>query len=244
MVLWTTLTWIGINVCVRLVIAILVASSGWSPLIPAAAVTLLNLADSALLLLGVWWLTTAEHDQPTRYPKWPAIGGRFLLVLGIVVHNGNFLFNPWSVSISPMAFGWIGLWLALGGWSCLLFHMRILALRMGAPKLASFLQTTGWTIFAVTLGAAMLLIGPFVAMLAAPASVATAAPIFALAGCCGSLVLPVAFCCAIIGTAQLTNKLEAVRQNALITRDYLPRTMHTARAVKPDGGGPTSQTGL
>ncbi len=218
-IVWTTLAWVGLIVLGRPAVALFTQGAPASVAGMALKIVLAGL--SLWFLLGIWRVTTPEHDLKPR-------GRRLIYLVRILMITGvllNVVQRFGTLSRAPMvpggmlAYSWLDEFLAAAAWAALMFHLTGLARRAGAANMSNSAWITGWFI-AVSLGIVLLtlLIGVLVA-----ASVVPGAPggiLMTILGCWGIIVIPIALLCALIMVGQFAHRIELVRHRATVIRAH------------------------
>ncbi|MCL4221726.1 MAG: hypothetical protein KJZ65_10210 [Phycisphaerales bacterium] len=218
-VVWTTLAWLGIRAAGGPGIALL--SQGSSTLIASLVLKVVLTGLSLWFLLGIWNLTTPEHDLKPR-GRQLIYAVRILMISGVVlnvVQRFGTLSRAPKVPGGMLAYDWLDEFLAAAGWAVLMFHLTQLARRGGAAKMSNSAWITGWFI-AVSLGVAIvtLLIGVLVALAVVPGT--PGGLLMAILGCWGAVVIPIALIFALILVGQFAHRLDLVRHRAAAIRSH------------------------
>lgn len=216
---WSTLTWLGLLVAGRMGIALF--AQGTSMLFASMTLKLALTGLSIWFLIGVWRLTTPEHDlQPS--------GRRLLYLIRIFMIGGvmlNVVQRFGTLSRAPMlpggvlAYEWLDEFLATAGWSAIMFHIAALGRRAGAPNMSNSAWLTGWFI-AASLGIVILvlLIGLLISVSVVPG--APGGLLMYILGCWGVIVIPIALLFALVLVGQFAHRLELVRHRAMAIRSH------------------------
>lgn len=218
-IVWTTLAWLGIRAAGAPSIALF--TQGKLTLAASLTLKVVLTALSLWFLLGIWRLTTPEHDlKPSGRRLLYLI--RILMIAGVmlnVVQRFGTLSRAPMVPGGMLAYEWLDEFLATAAWSAIMFHITGLARRAGAARMSNSAWITGWFI-AVSLGVALvtLLIGVLVAAAVVPG--APGGLLMAILGCWGAIVIPVALIFALIIVGQFAHRLELVRYRAMAIRSH------------------------
>ncbi|KAA0216761.1 MAG: hypothetical protein DYG94_06145 [Leptolyngbya sp. PLA3] len=218
-IVWTTLSWLGLVIAGRVGITLFTqgAASPTAELVLKVALAGL----SVWFLLGVWRLTTPEHDlKPSGRRLLHLV--RILMISGVtlnVVQRFGTLSRAAPVPGGMLAYEWLDEFLATAAWACVMFHVTALARRAGAYKMSNSAWLTGWFI-AASLGVMILAmcIGLLVSVSVVPG--APGGLLMGILGCWGAIVIPVTLLCALVLVGQFAHRLELVRHRATLIRSH------------------------
>lgn len=219
LIVWTTLAWLGVRAAGGPSIALF--TQGRLTLAASLTLKVVLTALSLWFLLGIWRLTTPEHDLKP-HGRWLIYMVRMLMISGVmlnVVQRFGTLSRAPTVPGAMLAYSWLDEFLAAAGWAVLMFHLTQLGRRAGATKMSNSAWMTGWFIAAsLGIAAVTLLVGVLVAVAVVPG--APGGLLMAILGCWGAIVIPIALIFALVLVGQFAHRLELVRHRARVIRSH------------------------
>lgn len=215
-VLITTLLWAGLAFFGRPAIAIFMPPSVARP--ARLVLDTFIILCSVAFLVGVWWITTPEHERRPGSRRIPYLT-RGLMLAGVTLA----LFQRLSgapatlgpVTVMPI----LHLLISSGGWAALMFHISALARRADAASTSNTAWLAAWFL-ASAVGIAFLLFLLSLFMQSTGMASAPGGLLIGIFGCWGFVAVPFAWLCAVIVVAQFGHRLEAVQRRSRVIRAH------------------------
>jgi hypothetical protein len=231
---WATFTQVAIAIVGRLLLSILFFATGGYFISSRVVVAIAHVILSSLVILGLWWLTTPEHNAATDRCRRIALAARITMfsAIGLAFISYSASLNTGSSSLWILSFSLACVYTV--AWGLTLLHAHHLFMRMGLHARANNARIIAWGLIIT----AICLFGSIgVVSLASPSRFQfTAIPVM-----CGAMLLMAIFIIAgLVTLGQLMSSLGIVAtyasRAAARQLNHAPAGLPDASADEDDGG--------